>query len=490
MTRNTMTEIPMMPPQLNLIAGLQHAAASGRVLDVLDPSTGEVFTTLPRSDLRDIDAAVAVARSAFLGDWGRTTATGRGRVLSRLAALILQHHDELSALECRDTGKPVQQARVDITACARYFEYYGGAADKLHGEAIPYAAGSTVIAVRVPFGVTGHIIPWNYPAQIFGRSVGGALAAGNACVVKPAEDACLTPLRIAALALAAGLPPGALNVVCGLGTEAGAALAGHAGVNHISFTGSPQTGTAVAQAAAANHVPVTLELGGKSPQILFADADLDKALPVVVSAIVQNAGQTCAAGSRVLIERAIHAEVMERLTHRFEVLITDAGAQGADCGPLISRRQLDRVKTMVAAALGDGVRVVARGRLAASAPQGGFYFPPMLLDAVPRGHAIEQCEVFGPVLAAFVFDGEDEAAELANGTPYGLTAAVWTRDGGRQLRMAHAIDAGQVFINNYGAGGGIELPFGGMKHSGHGREKAFEGLRSFTTLKTIAIQHG
>jgi len=479
-----------MNPQHNLVDGEPRPAASGRTLDVIDPSTGEVFTTLPRSDARDIDAAVAAARAAFHGAWGRATATERGRVLTQLAALILLHHAELSALECRDTGKPIQQARADLTACARYFEYYGGAADKLHGEAIPYAQGSTVIAVRVPHGVTGHIIPWNYPAQIFGRSVGGALAAGNACVVKPAEDACLTPLRIAALALDAGLPAGALNIVCGLGAEAGAALAGHTGINHISFTGSPQTGTAVAQAAAVNHVPVTLELGGKSPQILFADAELDKALPVVVNAIVQNAGQTCAAGSRVLIERAIHTEVMALLKARFEALVTSAGARGPDCGPLISRKQLDRVATMVDAACGDGVRVAARGRLAADAPSGGYYFTPMLLDEVPRGHTIEQNEVFGPVLAAFAFDGEDDAVALANGTPYGLTASVWTRDGARQLRVAHRIDAGQVFVNNYGAGGGIELPFGGMKHSGYGREKAFEGLRSFTTIKTIAIQHG
>ncbi|HUG21439.1 aldehyde dehydrogenase family protein [Piscinibacter sp.] len=479
-----------LPPQLNLIAGERCNAASGLAIDVLDPSNGEVFTTLPRSDARDVDAAVAAARSAFHGAWGRQTATERGRILMRLSALIQQHHDELSELECRDTGKPIQQARVDISACARYFEYYAGAADKLHGETIPYAQGTTVMAVRVPHGVTGHIIPWNYPAQIFGRSVGGALAAGNACVVKPAEDACLTPLRIAALALAAGLPPGALNIVCGLGVEAGAALASHTGINHISFTGSPQTGTAVAQAAAVNHVPVTLELGGKSPQILFADADLEQALPVVVNAIVQNAGQTCAAGSRVLIERAIHAEVMAQLKQRFEALLTGPGMQGPDCGPLISRKQLDRVSTMVEAARGDGVRMVARARLASGAPSGGFYFPPMLLDAVPPSHAIAQSEVFGPVLAAFAFDGEDEAVKLANGTPFGLTAAVWTRDGARQLRLAHRIDAGQVFINNYGAGGGIELPFGGMKHSGYGREKAFEGLRGFTTLKTIAIKHG
>ncbi|MDO8605121.1 MAG: aldehyde dehydrogenase family protein [Phaeospirillum sp.] len=477
-------------PQRNLIAGEHCAAVSGRTIDVLDPSDGEVFTTLPRSDARDVDAAVAAARAAFHGDWGRTTATGRGRILLRLSSLILQQHAALAELECRDTGKPIQQAQADITACARYFEYYGGAADKLHGETIPYAQGSTVLAVRVPHGVTGHIIPWNYPAQIFGRSVGGALAAGNACVVKPAEDACLTPLRIAALALEAGLPAGALNVVCGLGLEAGAALAGHAGINHISFTGSPQTGTAVAQAAAVNHVPVTLELGGKSPQILFADADLDLALPVVVNAIVQNAGQTCAAGSRVLIDRAIHAQVMALLKERFEALMTGPGLQGPDCGPLINRKQLERVQAMVDAARGDGVQVAARARLVTGAPKGGFFFEPMLLDAVPPTHTIAQAEVFGPVLAAMSFDGEEEAIAIANGTPFGLTAAVWTRDGARQLRVAHRIEAGQVFINNYGAGGGIELPFGGMKHSGYGREKAFEGLRGFTTIKTIAIQHG
>ncbi len=474
----------------NLIDGRLVPASTGLSIEVVDPADGSVFATLPRSAAADVDAAVDAARAALHGAWGRMTATERGRVLTRLSALITEHHAELAALESRDTGKPIQQARVDITACARYFEYYGGAADKLHGETIPYAAGSTVMVLRVPHGVTAHIIPWNYPAQIYGRSVGGALAAGNACVVKPAEDACLTPLVISALALQAGVPPGALNVVCGLGSEAGAALAAHPGINHLSFTGSTVTGTAVAQAAAVNHVPVTLELGGKAPQIVFADADLDAALPVVVNAIVQNAGQTSSAGSRVLIERGIFDAVQQRLAERFAALRTGPGAGAPDCGPLISARQLARVQGKFESALQAGARIVARAQLLPDAPATGFYFPPVLLAGLPLSHEVAQDEVFGPVLAAFSFEGEDEAVHLANATPYGLTAAVWTRDGGRALRMAHRIEAGQVFINNYGAGGGIELPFGGMKHSGYGREKAFEGLKSFTTLKTVAILHG
>ncbi|MEK8026625.1 aldehyde dehydrogenase family protein [Pseudaquabacterium rugosum] len=482
--------MPLLPARLNLIDGRDLPAASGLTLPVIDPADASALTTLPRSDARDIDAAVAAARSAFAGAWGRTTATERGRVLMRLSAAITAQAEALSELECRDTGKPIAQARADIAACARYFEFYAGAADKLHGETVPYAAGSTVLVLRVPFGVTGHIIPWNYPAQIFGRSVGGALAAGNACVVKPAEDACLTPLRIARLALDAGLPAGALNVVCGLGAEAGAALAGHPGIAHLSFTGSPATGTAVTQAAAVHHVPVTLELGGKSPQIVFADADLDAALPVLVNAIVQNAGQTCAAGSRVLVERSVHDRVLALLAERFSALRTGPGLAGADCGPLINARQRDRVAAMVERAVGDGARVVAQSRLLPEAAATGCWFPPLLLADVDPAAPIAQEEVFGPVLCVLPFDDEAHAVALANGTPYGLTAAVWTRDGSRALRLAHAIEAGQVFINNYGAGGGIELPFGGMKHSGHGREKAFEGLRSFTTLKTVAIAHG
>ncbi len=474
----------------NLIDGVARPAAGGATLPVIDPADGQPFSEIAKGTAADIDLAIAAARRAYQGAWGRMPAFERGRILSRLSGLILARHQELAELETHDTGKPIQQARNDITACARYFEFYGGAADKLHGETIPYLDGYTVLALREPFGVTGHIIPWNYPAQIFGRTVAASLAAGNACVVKPAEDACLTPLRISALAAEAGLPAGALNIVSGLGAEAGAALAAHPGINHLSFTGSPAVGTIVAQAAAANHVPVTLELGGKSPQIVFADADLDQAEPFLVNAILQNAGQTCSAGSRVLIERPIYDSLVERLSGTFSKLVTGPGMRGLDCGPLISRKQFDRVTGMVDRALADRVQVAARGKLVPDAPNGGFYFPPMLLADMPVDHPVAQQEIFGPVLTAFVFADEDEAVRVANATPFGLVASVWTRDGARQLRLAKRVIAGQVFINNYGAGGGVELPFGGMKHSGYGREKAFEGLRGYTQVKTVAIRHG
>ena len=465
------------------------APASGEFIPVINPSNGQTFEQLARGNAQDIDVAVHAARAAFEGPWGRLTATERGRLLQKLSQAMLDHAEELAQLESQDCGKPLKQARADVTAIARYFEFYAGAADKLMGETIPYQNGYTVLTLREPQGVTGHIVPWNYPLQIFGRSVGGSLAAGNACVVKPAEDACLSLLRVAEIAAEVGFPAGAINVVTGYGHEAGDALARHPGIDHISFTGSPNIGKLVVQIAAEHHTPVTTELGGKSPQVVFADADLEALVPVVVNAIVQNAGQTCSAGSRVLVERSIYETVIARLTQAFEQLRVGPAEMDLDCGPLIRQTQLQRVKGFLDEAQRDGLKIAAQGQVVKEAPKDGFYQVPTLIRDVPPTHRLAQEEVFGPVVAIMPFDDEAQAVALANGTEFGLVSSIWTRDGARQMRLARQMRSGQVFINNYGAGGGIELPFGGVKASGHGREKGFEALYSFTVLKTISIKH-
>ena len=476
--------------QLNYIANASVPSSSGRTLAVIDPSDGQPFDEIQRSNADDIDAAVHAARQCYQAVWQRLAPADRGRLLQKLSAKVLEHADELTALEQRDCGKPTKQARADAVALARYFEFYAGACDKLHGETIPYLDGYSVLTWREPHGVTGHIIPWNYPMQIFGRSVGCALAAGNVCVVKPAEDACLSLIRVAQLAAEVGFPPGAINIVTGYGHEVGDALARHPGIDHISFTGSPKVGTIIQQVAAERHCPVTLELGGKSPQIIFADADLDAAVPVVLNAIVQNAGQTCSAGSRVLIDSLIYEPLLERLGHAFEKLRVGPAAMDLDVGPLIRQSQQQRVWDFLSDAQVAGIPMVAQGVVVDEAPEGGFYQAPTLLRDVPVGHRLAQEEVFGPVLSAMAFQDEDHAVELANATQFGLVAGIWTRDGARQFRMAKRVHSGQVFINNYGAGGGVELPFGGVKSSGYGREKGFEALYGFTTLKTVAIKHG
>ena len=476
--------------QLNFIANQSVASHSGRTLPVIDPSDGQPFDDIQRSDERDINDAVRAAHQCFEGPWSALSAAERGRLLMALSRKVAEHADELAAIEQRDCGKPTSQAAADAAALARYFEFYAGACDKFHGETIPYQNGYSVFTWREPHGVTGHVIPWNYPMQIFGRSVGGALAAGNCCVVKPAEDACLSLIRVAQLAAECGFPPGAINIVTGYGHEVGDALARHAGIDHISFTGSPRVGTLIQQVAAERHCPVTLELGGKSPQIIFADADLDAAVPVVINAIVQNAGQTCSAGSRVLIDQAIYPAMLERLGAAFEALRVGPAALDLDVGPLIRASQQQRVWDFLSDAQAAGIATVALGRVVDEAPETGFYQAPVLLADVPVAHRVAQEEVFGPVLSAMPFRDEDHAVELANATAFGLVAGVWTRDGARQFRMARRVKSGQVFINNYGAGGGVELPFGGYKSSGYGREKGFEALYGFTVLKTVAVRHG
>jgi aldehyde dehydrogenase (NAD+) len=480
----------MAPMQLHYIGNSKVRSASGRTLPVIDPSDGQAYDEIQRGNEADIDQAVRAARRCHEGVWRKLSVAERGRLLMRLSQKVAEHAEELAAIEQRDCGKPTKQARADAAALARYFEFYAGACDKLHGETLPYQDGYAVLTWREPHGVTGHIVPWNYPMQIFGRSVGGALAAGNVCVVKPSEDACLSLLRVAELAADVGFPDGAVNIVTGYGHEVGDALARHPGIDHISFTGSPRVGTLIQQVAAERHCPVTLELGGKSPQIVFADANLDEALPVVINAIVQNAGQTCSAGSRLLVEQSLYESLLDRLGNAFANLRVGPAAMDLDVGPLIRQTQQQRVWDFLSDAQHAGIPMVAQGQVVDEAPQSGYYQAPTLLRDVPVTHRLAQEEVFGPVLAAMSFKDEDQAVELANATQFGLVAGIWTRDGARQLRMARRVKSGQVFINNYGAGGGVELPFGGVKSSGYGREKGFEALYGFTTLKTVAIRHG
>ncbi len=471
------------------IAGEWVDAIAGQVLELENPSDGSVICKIARGEVTDIDRAVKAARAALHGDWGKMSAVERGRILTKMGILVLERVDELAKMEAQDVGKPLTQARADAVALARYMEFYGGACDKVHGETIPYLDGYTVYTMREPHGVTGHIVPWNYPMQIIGRSVGAALAMGNACVLKPAEEACLTALAFVDIAREAGLPAGALNVVPGLGSEAGAALTAHPDVNHLSFTGSVGVGTLVQAAAANNIVPVTLELGGKSPQIVFDDADLDAALPFLVNAGVQNAGQTCSASSRILMQAGIYDKLLAMMVAKYEALKVGPAEADLNVGPLISGRQKDIVTGFLSQVEGNA-KVVARGSIVSDAPANGHYVAPALIAGVEASHALAQDEIFGPVQVVIRFETEEEAIAIANGTDYGLVAGIWTRDGARQMRLAKAIRSGQVFINNYGAGGGVELPFGGMGKSGHGREKGFEALYGFSVVKTVAAFHG
>ena len=474
----------------HFIAGDWVAPAGGETLPVVDPSTGLPFDQIARGNAADVNAAVKAARTALDGPWGRLTATERGRILMRMSALVLADAEGLSQLEARDTGKPISQARNDIQVAARYLEYYAGAADKLLGQQIPYLEDFQVVVLREPYGVTAHILPWNYPAQMFGRTVVPALATGNAAVLKPSEDACQTPLAFCRIAQQAGLPPGALNVVTGLGEEAGDALTHHGDIDFVSFTGSPEVGTLVQKAAAGRTLKCVLELGGKSPQIVFDDADLERAATFVLKAITQNAGQTCSAGSRLLVQRSIHDRFVATVAERFKTSSAGTPAMDCDCGPLINAAQRARVEGFIRRALDSGVPLIAQGRIADGVPPGGYYVPPTLFGPVPRDHALACDEVFGPVLSVIPFDDEEDAIHVANATDYGLIAGIWTRDGGRQTRVARRMKCGQVYINTYGAGGGVELPFGGVKRSGHGREKGFIALEEYCTVKTVVQYHG
>src|SRR5487761_1330001 len=445
--------------QLPALIGGKPVATTAEV-PVEDPSTGEVMTVTADCGPAEIDAAVRSAADAAQS-WRRGAAPER--------------------------GQPLRQGLRDAEITVRYFDFYASAVETFYGAAFSLDDHTAVQTRWEPHGVTGHVIPWNYPMQILGRSVAPALAMGNCVVLKPAEEAPLTALKIGELALEAGLPPGALNVVTGYGESAGAALTAHPGVGHISFTGSVEVGRIIAHAAAERLIPVTMELGGKSPNILFADADLDRALPVIANSILQNGGQTCSAGSRLLVEESVHAAVVSRLAEIFAAVGIGPALEDPDLGPLISGPQRDRVNSYVAAGGQDGRIAYGGAPLNGGRLGNGYFFQPTLIDDVVPGSTMFREEVFGPVLAVTPFADISEAVALANGTDYGLVAGVWTTNISTAQQVIRDVVSGQVFVNTYGASGGVELPFGGFRQSGYGREKGLEGLRGFTQVKTAVI---
>jgi aldehyde dehydrogenase (NAD+) len=482
----TATGIPEEVGKL-YIGGEWKEPSSGRTFTTFNPATGEALAEVGEAGDADVDLAVEAARGALEGsEWSKMSARQRGRLLYRLADAMEAEADHLARLETLDNGKPLREARmVDINGSIECFRYYAGWADKIEGEVLPVPGPFLNYTRREPVGVCAGIIPWNFPLQMAAWKVAPALACGNAMILKPAEQTPLTALELARIAAEVGLPAGVLNVLPGHGTTTGAALVRHPGVDKVAFTGSTEVGKVIQREAAATLKRVSLELGGKSPNIVLADADLDAAVKGATSGVFYNTGQACTAGSRLLVEASVHQEFVERLVERARGMAPgDPMNPKTRMGPLISQEQLDRVMAYVEKGHAEGARLVCGGDRPTG--NGGYFLNPTIFDRVDSEMTIAREEIFGPVLGVIPFNDIDEAIEIGNRSLYGLAAAVWTRDIGKAHAIAHSLKAGTVWINAYNV---LDTgsPFGGYKQSGYGRELGKQALDLYTQVKSVWV---
>ena len=471
-----------------LIDGEFRPALSGRTFETLNPATGEVLAHVAEAGAEDVDLAVAAARRAFEEVWGPMRAADRGAALLRFAEVIRRHADELVELESLDSGKPVSAIRrQDLPAVIDTLTYYAGMADKIAGKVVPARPDALTYTVREPLGVVGAIIPWNFPLMIGMWKIAPALACGCAVVLKPAEITPLTALRLGGLALEAGLPPGVLNVVPGFGKVAGQAIVDHPDIDKVTFTGSPVVGRQILRGAAGNLKRVTLELGGKSANIIFPDADIDAAVRAAGSGIFFNTGQVCSAGSRILVHESIHDEVVEKLAARARGMrLGNPQEAGTSMGPVVSEVQMNRILNYIDIGRQEGAQIVTGG---ARHGDKGYFIEPTVFAGVRHEMRISQEEIFGPVATVIPFRDDDDALRLANGTVYSLAAGVWTADMTRAHRFTRKLKAGTVWVNTYGPTD-IRLPWGGVRDSGFGREHGEEAIDNFTEPKVVWINTG